>query len=95
MSKNLIGATIAIAALTALIPASARAADPAFCQNYAEAAINQVRGALANPNCAGRIQGPRWSSDMALHYHWCLTQGYPTVEAERGARTGFLRACRG
>jgi hypothetical protein len=52
-------------------------------------------GALASPNCAGRIQGPRWSSDMALHYNWCLSQPYPAVEAERGARTGFLRACRG
>jgi hypothetical protein len=95
MSKRPIGATVAIAALTALIPASAQAADPAFCQNYAQAAINQVRGALASPNCAGRIQGPRWSSDMALHYNWCLSQPYPAVEAERGARTGFLRACRG
>jgi hypothetical protein len=95
MAKDLFGATVAIAALMALMAPSAQAADPAFCQNYAQAAINQVRVALANPNCAGRIQGPRWTSDMAVHYHWCLTQPYPTVEAERGARTGFLRACRG
>src|ERR1700722_11905525 len=29
----------------------ARAADPAFCRQYARAALVQVRGALASPHC--------------------------------------------
>jgi hypothetical protein len=41
-------------AMTTVVPLAARAADPAFCAGYADAAINQVRGALSNPNCAAR-----------------------------------------
>jgi hypothetical protein len=29
------------------------------------------------------------------HYDCCLTAAPPAVESERGARTGYLRACRG
>jgi hypothetical protein len=36
-------------ALAVLLPLAAQAADPGFCHNYAEAAIRQVRGALAHP----------------------------------------------
>jgi hypothetical protein len=95
VDKNLMRAAIATAALAVLMPFSAQAADPGFCQNYAKAAVNQVRGALANPGCAARIQGPRWSSDFQVHYSWCITQPYAAAGAERDARTGFLRACRG
>jgi hypothetical protein len=95
VDKRLIRATMVTAALAALMPFSAQAADAGFCQNYAQAAINQVRGALANRRCAANIQGPRWSSDLQVHYNWCLTQPYAAAGAERDARTGFLRACRG
>jgi hypothetical protein len=102
LSKKLFGEKIfnekvlmAAAALTVFMPFSAQAADAAFCQNYANAAINQVRGALANPGCAARIQGARWSSDFQVHYNWCLSQPYAAAGAERDARTSFLRACRG
>jgi hypothetical protein len=46
---------------------AARAADPGFCKQYTQAALNQVRGGLANPRCAGGLQGARWSSDFAVH----------------------------
>jgi hypothetical protein len=95
MLKKLIAASATMTTLAVVAPLSANAAPPDFCQGYAQAAINQVRGALANPGCAASIRGPRWSSDFQLHYNWCLTQPIPAVEAERGARTGFLRACRG
>jgi hypothetical protein len=93
--KTLTYASLAIGAFAALAPTPGYAAPPDFCQNYAQAAINQVRGALANPACAATIKGPRWNPEFQVHYNWCLTQPIPAVEAERGARTGFLRACRG
>jgi hypothetical protein len=74
---------------------AARAADPAFCKQYAQAALNQVRGGLANPGCAGRLQGARWSTDFAVHYEWCLGTSFGAVGAERDERTHFLRACTG
>jgi hypothetical protein len=81
-------------ALLALAP-PAQAADPMFCHAYAQAAVNQVRAALAVPACAHAINGPRWAPEERIHFEWCLTQPLPAVEAERGARTGFLRGCRG
>jgi len=94
MLKMLTCAALSTAALTVALTA-ANAAPPEFCHDYAEAAINQVRAALANPGCAGGVHGPRWTSDRRVHFEWCLTQPIPAVEAERGARTGYLRACRG
>jgi hypothetical protein len=93
--KKLMCATILAAAQAALMPLAAQAADPAFCRAYAQAAINQVRGALANPGCARGIQGTRWSPEYRVHFDWCLSQPIPAVETERGARTGYLRSCRG
>ncbi len=74
---------------------AAHAADPGFCRQYAQAALNQVRGGLANPACAGGLRGARWSSDFAVHYEWCLGASYGAAGAERDARTRFLRACSG
>ena len=72
----------------------ARAADPGFCKQYARAALNQVRGGLANPRCAAGLQGARWSSDFAVHYQWCLGASFGAAGAERDARTEYLRGCR-
>jgi hypothetical protein len=74
---------------------AAGAADPGFCRQYAQAALNQVRGGLSNPGCAGGLQGARWSSDFAVHYEWCLGTSYGAAGAERDARTRFMRACSG
>jgi len=94
LTGGLIGATILTAALAVLAP-SAQAADPSYCKSYADAATNQVRAALANPGCAREARGPRWTPQYQVHFDWCLTQPVAAVEAERGARTGYLRACRG
>jgi hypothetical protein len=93
--NNFMNASMATAALAFLMPLTAQAADPGFCRGYADAAINQVRAALANPACARGIQGNRWSPEHRVHFDWCLTQPIPGVEAERGARTAYLRSCRG
>jgi hypothetical protein len=89
--KKPICASVPMVALTVLMLLTAQAADPGFCRAYAEAAVNQVRGALANPACARGIQGTRWSPEHRVHLDWCLTQPIPTAEAERGARTAYLR----
>ncbi len=74
---------------------AAYAADPGFCRQYAKASLNQVRGGLANPACAGGLQGARWSSDFAVHYEWCLGASFAAAGTERDARTRLLRACTG
>jgi hypothetical protein len=73
---------------------AAQAADPGFCKQYAQAALNQVRGGLANPRCAGGLQGARWSTDFAVHYEWCLGASFGAAGNERDARTRYLRGCR-
>jgi len=72
----------------------ARAADPGFCKQYAQAALNQVRAGLSSPRCAGGLQGTRWSSDFAVHYEWCLGTSFGAAGGERDARTNYLRSCR-
>ena len=74
---------------------TAQAAPPGYCREYARAALNQVRTALATPPCQAGLQGPRWSANFRVHFDWCLGASYPVVQSERGARTGYLRACRG
>jgi hypothetical protein len=71
------------------------AADPGFCKPYTQAALNQVRGGLADDRCAGRLQGARWSTEFAVHYEWCLGASVDAAGAERDARTRFLKACNG
>jgi hypothetical protein len=93
--RKLIGASLWMTALTFLTPLSVQAAPPEFCREYADAAINQVRGALANSVCARHISGARWAPERRVHFEWCLSAPIPAVEAERGARTEFLRGCRG
>ena len=74
---------------------TANAADPGFCRQYAKASLNQVRGGLANPACAGGLQGARWSSDFGVHYEWCLGASFAAAGAERDTRTRLLRGCAG
>jgi hypothetical protein len=73
----------------------AHAADPAFCRQYTKAALSQVRGGLADPRCAGRLQGARWSTDFAVHYEWCLGVSPAAAGEERDARTRYLKGCNG
>lgn len=74
---------------------AAQAADPAFCKQYTQAALNQVRAGMANPRCAGGLQGARWSADFAVHYEWCLGASFGAAGTERDARTQYLRGCVG
>jgi hypothetical protein len=82
-------------ALACFVPATAQAADPAFCAGYTDAALNQVRIALSSPNCMAGARGARWSPERHVHFDWCLGQPPAAAAAERQARTEFLRGCRG
>ena len=94
MARNLSVAGIALAlCLSGVV--EVQAADPAFCQQYAQAALNQVRGGLNNRACAGGIKGSRWSSDYNVHYDWCRGASFQAAGAERDARTAYLKACTG
>jgi hypothetical protein len=79
--------------LLAATPFPTRAADPAFCRQYARAALVQARGALASPHCGAGLQGTRWSAEFSVQYEWCLGASPDALAAERDARTRVLRGC--
>jgi len=91
--KTLMLAT-GLAASASLPSAQARAAEPGFCREYATAAVRQVELARSVPAC-NRGTGPRWTVDYKVHYDWCLGAAAGAVEAERNARTNWIRSCRG
>jgi hypothetical protein len=95
MVRKLSGGVV-LACLTIFVSGvpTAQAADPAFCKQYAQAALNQVRAGLSSPRCGGGLQGARWSSEFAVHYEWCLGASFGDAGTERDARTNYLRSCR-
>ena len=87
-------ATMLTSALAVLLPLAAQAADPGFCRDYATAAVRQVEAARSIPAC-NRGVGARWTADFRVHFDWCLSAAPAAVEAERNARTNWIRSCRG
>jgi hypothetical protein len=77
----------------AVAPMPVDAADPAFCRQYARAALVQVRTALASEHCGAGLQGTRWSAEFPVHYEWCLGASPDATAAEREARMRYLRRC--
>jgi hypothetical protein len=73
---------------------AASAAGERACEDYAHAAIVQVRGGLSIPRCEPGMRGARWSAEWRVHYDWCRGASYPELAAERDARTDYLRHCR-
>jgi hypothetical protein len=94
MFKALMLAGAAIALPAILAPMAAQAAPEPFCRDYATAAVRQVEAARSVPAC-NRGTGARWTTDFKVHFDWCLGAALDAVEAERGARTNWLRSCRG
>jgi hypothetical protein len=82
--------TVFAAALVALLPAGALAADENFCDEYASQAI-----AAANKNKMKQCGygGPRWGFDYETHYEWCLSVPEGAAFAERQSRINDLQAC--
>jgi hypothetical protein len=79
--------------LLVMAPLPVRAADPAFCRQYARAALAEVRGALASPRCGAGLQGARWSAEFSAQYEWCLGASRGAAAAERDGRTRYLKGC--
>jgi hypothetical protein len=86
-------AGLALSVLVVAAPTIVRAADPAFCKQYARGALVQAREGLASPRCGVGLQGTRWSSEFSAHYEWCLEASREAVAAERDARTKVLKGC--
>jgi hypothetical protein len=72
----------------------ANAAAEKVCEDYAHAAIVQVRLGLNSQRCAANMGGTRWSPEWRVHYDWCRGASYEQIGGERDARTGYLRSCR-
>jgi hypothetical protein len=83
-----------VAAAWAITISAAQAAPEGFCRDYARAAVRQVELARATPAC-DRGNGARWTTDYRVHFDWCMGAAIPAVEAERRARTNWIRSCRG
>jgi hypothetical protein len=86
-------AGLVLAVLLVAAPTIVRAADPAFCKQYARGALVQAREGLASARCGAGLQGTRWSSDFSAHYEWCLEASREAIAAERDARTKVLKGC--
>ncbi len=89
--RKLIIASISVLIGTATFAAgTAQAANPAFCNIYAQQAVWQESQNLAN-GCG--LFGPRWSFNFAGHYAWCLSVSKAQANAERNARKWSLITC--
>jgi len=84
---------IALGMIATLMTGNARAADPGFCQNYAQSAMNEIQRAHQIPNCANRLSGGRWNFNYNNHFNWCLNAPYEAANSERYARRQFLEQC--
>jgi hypothetical protein len=85
--------TTTVAALL-LLSAPAFAAGEKVCEDYAHAAIVQVRAGNSLPRCQAGMQGTRWAPEWRIHYDWCRGASHEAMAAERDIRTEHLRHCR-
>ncbi len=95
MSKGLkLLAVFGALGVSMTIISTVQAAPAGFCRDYATAAVRQVGIARSTPAC-NRGTGARWTTDYRVHFNWCLGAAPDAIEAERGARTNWIRSCRG
>jgi hypothetical protein len=78
------------AALVMFVQDSAGAASLAFCNTYAQSAMEAVR-ANADNNC--NFSGQRYTSNPQTHLNWCLSQDEDDVNEENGKRWRQVNAC--
>jgi hypothetical protein len=82
------------AAALLLLAGPAFAAGEKVCEDYAHAAIVQVRAGNSIPRCQAAMHGTRWSPEWRVHYDWCRGTSYEALGAERDLRTEHLKRCR-
>jgi hypothetical protein len=83
---------VAASAMILAVGGSAIAESPEYCHDYAAAAV-----IAAGQNLAYRCgySGPRWATNFAAHYSWCLGAIRPDTIRERIARHDMIIACHG
>ena len=89
MRKFVITAVAAVLA-TAIASTSAFAANPLFCQFYAQKAVWSEHETL-DYGCG--LFGARWSFDYVGHYDWCLAVSKGMAQSETIARKWSLISC--
>ena len=88
--KKIIIASIAGLIATATFASTAMAANPFYCQMYANQAVHAEQKNVWE-GCG--FVGPRWSFDYAAHYGWCLIATPFQTHAETDARKWALISC--
>src|SRR5262249_19855334 len=88
--KKIIIASLAGLIATATFASSAMAANPFFCQIYANKAVHAEQKNLWE-GCG--FFGPRWSFNYGGHYSWCLIASPFQANAETNARKWMLASC--
>jgi hypothetical protein len=83
---------VAASAMVWAVGGSAIAASPEYCHDYAAGAVIK-----AGENLAYRCgySGPRWATNFAVHYAWCIAAIRPDAASERMARHDMIIACHG
>ena len=74
-------------------PISVLSANPDFCRDYANAAVDQTRAASDGWRCRAAPLPPRWSTNWRDHYDWCLGTRWEYVRREREIRHDHLLRC--
>jgi hypothetical protein len=96
-AKQIGGRALAIMSVACALfaaPNPTRAADPAYCDQYAKLAIHETEVNMATPGCFKGFDN-RWHLDYQRHYEWCLTASYAAVNAERDYRRMRGAQCQG
>lgn len=88
-----IGLPVVAGALVAST-APSRAADPAFCQQYANLAVHETQVNMSIPGCFHGFN-LRWHLNWQQHYNWCLTASYEAANSERDYRRMRIAQCQG
>jgi len=71
--------------------ATQRGSQQGFCSDYASRATESQEANLAQ-RC--RYRGPRWNSQYAAHYQYCLRVARASANSETAARRDLLDRCR-
>lgn len=61
------------------------------CRSYADAAANAARTNI-DRRCG--FSGPRWTTDTAAHFGWCMKVGSGAAAKEASARQAELSSCK-
>ncbi len=91
--KRLLIAAAAASGFVLLASGASRAADPAYCAQYAYLAVHEAQ-VLSTLACFKGFDNT-WHLDYQRHHGWCLTAPVPAVDAQRDYRRMRIAQCQG